>query len=38
VIEALGHLSRAAYAPTALQAKRKVPAGPAKKKISGGCV
>jgi hypothetical protein len=37
VIEAIGLLSRASYAPTALQAKRKAPAGGAKKKISGGC-
>jgi hypothetical protein len=37
VVEALGLLSRAGYAPTALQAKKRAPAGPAKKKISGGC-
>lgn len=37
VIEAIGLLSRVSYAPTALQSKRKAPAGGTKKKISGGC-
>ena len=37
ILDALGVLSRAAYAPTALQSKKRAAMGGTKKKITGGC-